>query len=173
MCKAFCWHADYLQFCLDVKQSILLFQINRSSWHIPRASLSGSTSSNSAHSNKSHSNASSVKYPARTRRPGGHKNRGYLSDGEDRSTIDIAKHPSGVAKYDATTGGVKRSSQSSQGSTDSNHSSHVSKREESHLPIMDILINLFFCVCVCVITFCQNRVLHPGRCYWPQPISSS
>ncbi|KAG4079647.1 hypothetical protein HA402_010427 [Bradysia odoriphaga] len=103
-------------------------------WHIPRASLGGSTSSQSG-SQISRSISSSVKYPGKN---GGYKNRGYQSEGSDsipdkerkkrktaancRKIRDIDKHPAGIG--DETNDGVKRGSQSSQGSTESNHSSH-------------------------------------------------
>ncbi|KAJ6640800.1 hypothetical protein Bhyg_05732 [Pseudolycoriella hygida] len=110
-----------------------LYSINKQ-WHIPRASLGGSTSSQSG-SQISRSISSSVKYPGRY---GGYKNRGYHSEGNDstadqdrkkrktaancRKIRDIDKNPAGMA--DETNDGSKRGSQSSQGSTDSNHSSH-------------------------------------------------
>lgn len=111
-----------------------IFQINKP-WHIPRASLGGSTSSQSG-SQISRSISSSVKYPGKHV---GYKNRGYHSEGNDsitdqerkkrktaancRKIRDIDKNPDGNG--DETNDGIKRGSQSSQGSTDSNHSSHV------------------------------------------------
>lgn len=106
--------------------------------------MGGESSSSGSH--KSHSNPSSVKVSSRTKKYGGHKNKGYQSDGDNElrshSTThrkhddhrekkirnisrDIDKNPNGSTEPNTT--GIKRSSQSSQGSTDSNHSSHVSK----------------------------------------------